>query len=87
VASVFETAVAMANQTKVMRVESKPSRHIPREVRQRVWQRYGGRCAECNADDYLEFDHIIPHAKGGSNSDNNIQLLCRRCNLKKSDRI
>jgi 5-methylcytosine-specific restriction endonuclease McrA len=35
----------------------------------------------------LEFDHVIPHAKGGSNTDNNIQLLCRGCNLKKSDRI
>lgn len=87
VPAVFDAAVAMSNQTKVARVESKPSRHIPRDVRQRVWQRYGGRCAECNADDYLEFDHVIPVAKGGSNSDNNIQLLCRRCNLKKSDRI
>jgi 5-methylcytosine-specific restriction endonuclease McrA len=52
-----------------------------------VWQRYGGQCAECSATDYLEFDHIIPHAKGGGNGDNNIQLLCRKCNLKKSDHI
>lgn len=86
-AAVFHAAVAMANQTKVARVEGKPSRHIPRDVRQRVWQRYGGRCADCGADDYLEFDHVIPVAKGGSNTDNNVQLLCRRCNLKKSDRI
>jgi hypothetical protein len=26
-------------------------------------------------------------AKGGSNTDANVQLLCRRCNLKKSDFI
>jgi hypothetical protein len=84
---IFSKAVALANQTAVRKNEDGPSRHIPREVRQRVWQRYGGQCAECSATDYLEFDHIIPHAKGGGNGDNNIQLLCRKCNLKKSDHI
>jgi hypothetical protein len=85
--ALFRAVVAMANQTRVARVEGASSRHIPRDVRQRVWQSYGGRCAECAAEDYLEFDHIIPVAKGGSNADANIQLLCRRCNSKKSDHI
>ena len=39
------------------------------------------------AEDYLEYDHIIPVSKGGSNTAANIQLLCRRCNGKKSDKI
>jgi 5-methylcytosine-specific restriction endonuclease McrA len=26
-------------------------------------------------------------AKGGGNSDTNVQLLCRKCNLAKSDNI
>lgn len=85
--AVFRNAVAMANQTKLARLEGSNTRHIPREVRQRVWQRYGGRCAECAATNYLEFDHIIPFAKGGSNTDANVQLLCRGCNSKKSDAI
>lgn len=85
--AIFRSALAMANQTLVARIEGTATRHIPRDVRQRVWQRYGGRCAECGASDYLEFDHIVPVAKGGSNSDANVQLLCRRCNLKKSDAI
>ena len=85
--AIFRSAVAMANQTKLAKLEGVNSRHIPRDVRQRVWQRYGGRCAECSATTYLEFDHIIPRAKGGSNADANIQLLCRGCNLKKSDYI
>lgn len=85
--ALFQSVVAMANQTKVAQVAGTSSRHIPRDVRQRVWQSYGGRCAECSAEDYLEFDHIIPVAKGGNNADPNIQLLCRRCNLKKSDFI
>ena len=84
---IFTQAIKMANQTAVRKNTSGPSRHISRDVRQRVWQRYGGQCAECGRADYLEFDHIIPVAKGGSNGDSNIQLLCRRCNLKKSDHI
>ena len=84
---IFKTALALANQTKTAPAGSERSRRISREVRQRVWQQYGGRCADCGAKDYLEFDHVIPFSKGGSNSDANIQLLCRRCNLSKSDRI
>lgn len=86
-AAIFESALRMANQTMTNQDVKRRSRHIPRDVRQRVWQRYSGRCAECNAADYLEFDHIVPVAKGGSNSDANVQLLCRKCNLKKSDLI
>jgi 5-methylcytosine-specific restriction endonuclease McrA len=60
---------------------------LPQHVKTEVWQRDHGRCVQCSASDYLEFDHIIPRAKGGANSVGNIQLLCRRCNLRKSDRI
>jgi len=84
---ILSCATKRANQTMVQQGASAPSRHIPRDVRQRVWQTYGGRCVECSADDYLEYDHIIPVARGGSNSETNVQLLCRRCNSKKSDAI
>lgn len=63
------------------------SRHITQDVKTVVWQRDGGKCVQCGATDYLEFDHIIPVAKGGANGVENIQLLCRRCNAKKRDRI
>ncbi len=63
------------------------SRRIPQDVKTAVWQRDGGQCVECGADDYLEFDHIIPFSKGGANTVENIQLLCRRCNSQKSDSI
>jgi HNH endonuclease len=63
------------------------TRHIPDDVKREVWDRDGGRCARCTATEYLEFDHIIPHARGGASTVNNIQLLCRKCNLLKSDRI
>ena len=36
--------------------------------------------------DSMDLDHIVPVSKGGSNELDNLQLLCRRCNGKKSDR-
>jgi hypothetical protein len=66
---------------------SAKSRHIPDEVKREVWDRDGGRCSRCGASDYLEFDHIIPHSRGGANTAKNVQVLCRKCNLLKSDRI
>jgi len=84
---IWISTIGKANQTLVAPQVKDDARKISRDVRQRVWQRHGGRCAECNATNYLEFDHIIPVARGGGNSDNNIQLLCRGCNSKKSDKI
>jgi stress response protein SCP2 len=66
---------------------AKKTRAIPQDVKQEVWIRDCGQCVECQATEYLEYDHVIPFSKGGSNSTNNIQLLCRRCNLNKRDNI
>ena len=60
---------------------------IPSNVRIYVWQRDSGRCVECGSNENLEYDHIIPFAKGGSNTDRNIQLLCGKCNRLKSANI
>lgn len=37
--------------------------------------------------DFMDVDHIVPVSKGGSNDLENLQLLCRKCNGKKSDKI
>ncbi|MFN0052564.1 MAG: hypothetical protein ACKV0T_10240 [Planctomycetales bacterium] len=52
--AIWRTAVGRANQTIVEKSSGSHSRHIPRDVRQRVWQRYSGRCAECQSTQYLE---------------------------------
>ncbi len=66
---------------------ARDSRTIPQAVKAAVWQRDGGACAQCHAREYLEFDHVIPHSRGGASSLNNLQLLCRRCNQSKGARL
>lgn len=61
--------------------------HIPEVVRLFVWQRDMGRCIECQSNAKLEFDHIIPVALGGSNTERNIRLLCESCNRRKGAKI
>lgn len=65
----------------------KTSRHISQSVKDTVWNRDGGKCVQCGSKEKLEFDHIIPHSKGGSNTYRNIQLLCENCNRRKSASI
>lgn len=60
---------------------------ISEEVRIFVWRRDEGKCVKCGSQEHLEFDHIIPFAKGGGSTERNIQLLCESCNRKKSDQI
>ena len=60
---------------------------ISDEVRMFVWQRDKGRCVQCGSNEKLVFDHIIPAAKGGSNTQPNLQLLCELCKKTKSDSI
>jgi hypothetical protein len=56
---------------------------IPAAVRTEVWRRDQGRCVECGSNQNLQYDHIIPVAKGGATSAQNLQLLCRQHNLEK----
>lgn len=60
---------------------------IPEDVKLVVWARDGGCCVRCASKIGLQFDHIIPVAKGGGNSAANIQILCESCNLRKSDKV
>ena len=64
-----------------------PREPIPEEVQHEVWRRDSGKCVKCGSQEKLEFDHIIPVSKGGSNTARNIQILCEKCNREKSDNI
>ena len=60
---------------------------IPQNIKDKVWNRDAGKCVQCGSNQKLEFDHIIPHSKGGADTYRNIQLLCEPCNRSKSAKI
>ena len=60
---------------------------LPDDVKLAVWARDGGCCVRCGAARELHFDHIIPLSRGGGDHFENIQLLCRTCNLAKGARL
>jgi hypothetical protein len=64
-----------------------PRQGIPEEVRIAVWRRDGGACAKCGSREKLEYDHIVPVSRGGSDTVRNIELLCEACNRSKSNHI
>jgi len=65
-------------------------RKVSNGLRYKILKRDSFCCILCGAsgrDDELQVDHIIPIAKGGNNSEENLRTLCRRCNSGKYDRI
>ncbi len=63
-------------------------RIIPTEIKLEVWKRDAGKCVTCGTTDELHFDHVLPYSKGGTSiKSENVQLLCARHNLAKSDKI
>jgi len=76
------------NLDRPVRIDAARRRVIPTRVKLEVWQRDGGRCAICGAQDELHFDHILPFSKGGTSlTAANVQLLCARHNLAKRNHI
>lgn len=67
------------------------SRKISDRLRYQVLKRDSFKCCACGAspakDSSIELhvDHIIPWSKGGETTTDNLQTLCSRCNLGKSD--
>lgn len=60
---------------------------LKESVRHEVWRRDAGRCVRCGSREKLEFDHIVPVIRGGSDTARNIELLCEACNRKKGATI
>jgi len=74
--------------TQPVKKDAPHRRIIPTPVKLEVWKRDGGKCVECGSADELHFDHILPYSKGGTSiKTENVQLLCARHNLAKSDKI
>lgn len=60
---------------------------IPRTTRTVVYNRDGYTCKRCERSLDLTIDHIWPRSRGGGDTEDNLQTLCRSCNSRKGARI
>lgn len=79
------------NELSSLRTIHRSSRSVTTRMRFLVMKRDSFKCCICGASPAkdpsveLHIDHIIPWSKGGETIMDNLQTLCSKCNLGKSD--
>jgi len=64
----------------------KPAR-VPAFTRFNVFLRDRFSCQYCGSTEDLTFDHVVPRARGGRTSWENVTTACAKCNLQKGGRM
>jgi len=96
----FDAAISQIEKRKLGATDrprrarpSRDPRHIPARVKRAVRERDQDRCAfvgdngkRCDARHGLEFDHVIPVARGGESTVANVRQLCRAHNQYVAER-
>jgi 5-methylcytosine-specific restriction endonuclease McrA len=70
-------------------------RFVPASLKLAIWRRARGRCEyesahekrRCGSRFALQYDHIVPVARGGRSSADNLRVLCAGHNRAEADRI
>jgi 5-methylcytosine-specific restriction endonuclease McrA len=69
------------------------TRRIPASVRREVFERDGGACAyvdpegrRCGCAQGVELHHVVPFARGGANTAENLRMYCRAHNQRQGER-
>ena len=93
----LDTANQIADNSEISpeTISNLPRHRTPRSINTRlrfiVLKRDNFKCCACGASSakdpavVLHVDHIIPWSKGGETEIDNLQTLCSKCNLGKSD--
>ena len=88
---VFKFQLELSETETIIGLEKKDLAHnrvIPASVKIEVFKRDQGKCVKCGSDNNLHYDHILPYSKGGTSlTAGNIQILCAKHNLAKSNKI
>ena len=76
-----QTAKRKAGKSKTVTISN--SRYIPASIKSTVLKRDGYQCSyispdgiRCGCRQYLELDHVVPFALGGTNEVDNLRVLC-----------
>ena len=69
-----------------------PRRPIPQSVRGRVRRRANQLCEYCHTSERWQYtlftvDHVVPIARGGTDSFDNLALACSYCNRQKGQQV
>ena len=78
-------------KSRISIIKHRTSRNISQRLRYKVLARDNFKCCACGASPAkdssveLHVDHILPWSKGGETTIDNLQTLCSKCNLGKSD--
>lgn len=89
----FEAARCVCSEQIKHKPTHRTSRNINTRLRFLVLKRDNFKCCACGASPAkdpaveLHVDHIKPWAKGGETTLDNLQTLCSKCNLGKSDTL
>ena len=79
----------MGLNLKAKSAANQRERYAGQKYRKAVGEAQGWKCSICQRDisgkGASALDHIVPIARGGTSTPDNLQLLCRRCNSRKSD--
>jgi hypothetical protein len=73
-------------------IEANQNRRVSMSFDAKIFAKYGNRCMCCGAgpeEERLEIDHIYPRSTHPhlENDPDNLQILCRKCNVGKGDKI
>lgn len=84
---------ATTQRPRQARAQKSVSRSVPAAVRRAVRERDGDRCTfvsegghRCESRTRLEFDHVVPFARGGAATVEGIRLRCRTHNQYEAER-
>jgi hypothetical protein len=90
-AELSKTKFSATSRPRLSREARHGSRHVPAAVKREVWRRDGGRCAfqgeqgRCLETGFLEFHHVVPYARGGATTSENLELRCRAHNVYEAE--
>ena len=57
------------------------------KIRNKVFELHGEVCLKCGSEDHIQLDHVVSVRRGGKNKIDNLQPLCKDCNIKKGTKI
>ena len=76
----------MENTNNIEEFERLRREFVSEAFRKEMKKRVGCKCVNCGSRKHIEYHHIVPLVKGGTNNWGNIVPLCYECHLKAHDR-